>query len=91
MESLLVLLAQSADAVETATKNAERLKTDIRFPGLGIVIRELGSYFTVFGLRIAYYGVTIGLAMVLGYLSRTAWRRRPTRTVTCILILRSSP
>lgn len=68
MESLLVLLAQSADAVETATKNAERLKTDIRFPGLGIVIRELGSYFTVFGLRIAYYGVTIGLAMVLGYL-----------------------
>ena len=43
-------------------------QTDIRFPGLGIVLRNIGDGFHVFGFRIAYYGVTIGLAMVLGYL-----------------------
>ena len=43
-------------------------KTDIRFPGLGIVLRKIGSGFTVFGFRIAFYGVVIGTAMILGYL-----------------------
>ena len=43
-------------------------QTDIRFPGLGIVLKKVGSGFTVFGFRIAFYGVVIGLAMVMGYL-----------------------
>ncbi|MBO4653799.1 MAG: prolipoprotein diacylglyceryl transferase [Lachnospiraceae bacterium] len=43
-------------------------QTDIRFPGLKIVLRSIGDGFHVFGFRIAYYGVCIGLAMVLGYL-----------------------
>ena len=43
-------------------------QTDIRFPELGIVLKNVGSGFTVFGFRIAFYGVVIGLAMVMGYL-----------------------
>ena len=43
-------------------------KTDIIFPGLGIHLKNVGDSFTIFGLRIAYYGVCIALAMVCGYL-----------------------
>ena len=63
MSQLLVLLNQTAEAAETVAE-----KTDIRFPGLGIVLRNIGNGFTVFGFRIAYYGVVIGLAMIMGYL-----------------------
>jgi len=42
-------------------------KTSIRFPGLGIVLRKIGTGFDVFGFRIAYYGLIIGLGMILGY------------------------
>ena len=54
MNHLLTMLAQE--------------KTDIRFPGLGIVLRNVGDCFYLFGFRIAYYGVAIGLAMMCGYL-----------------------
>lgn len=43
-------------------------KTDIIFPGLGITLRHVGRFFQVFGYRIAYYGLVIGIGMVLGYL-----------------------
>ena len=62
MGRLLALLAQTAEVAEASEK------TDILFPGLGINLRNVGDSFYVFGFRIAYYGVTIGIAMVLGYL-----------------------
>lgn len=68
MEQLLVLLDQSVQVADAVAEGTERLKTNIRFPNLGIVIKNIGSYFSVFGFRIAYYGVCIGLAMILGYL-----------------------
>ena len=43
-------------------------KTDIIFPNLGIAFRKVGSFINVFGLRIAYYGIVIGFAMIIGYL-----------------------
>lgn len=41
---------------------------NINFPHLGIHLKNVGQSFTIFGLEIAYYGVIIGLAVVLGVL-----------------------
>ncbi|MDD6208444.1 MAG: prolipoprotein diacylglyceryl transferase [Clostridiales bacterium] len=40
---------------------------EISFPHLGISIENLPSGFSVFGFRIAYYGVIIAVAFVVGY------------------------
>ncbi len=39
---------------------------DISFVHLGIAIQHLQNHISVFGFRIAYYGIIIGLGMVLG-------------------------
>lgn len=41
---------------------------DIRFPNLGICLDHVGKSFSVFGIEIAYYGVIIGTAILLGFL-----------------------
>lgn len=46
----------------------ETINTDINFPNLGIELKEVASGITVFGYRIAFYGVVIGLGMLLGWL-----------------------
>ncbi len=38
----------------------------IRFPNLGIEIAHLGKSVSVFGIEIAYYGIIIGMAMIIG-------------------------
>lgn len=42
--------------------------TDILFPGLGITLENVPDGFQIFGINIAFYGVCIAIAMVLGYL-----------------------
>ena len=42
--------------------------TDINFPNLGLYFKNVPDGFSVFGFRIALYGVMIGLAMLIGYL-----------------------
>lgn len=44
------------------------LEISIRFPNLGIEIENLGTGITVFGFKIAYYGMIIVLGMIAGYL-----------------------
>ncbi len=39
---------------------------DLIFPHLGIVIENLPNHITVFGYRIAFYGIIIGIGMLLG-------------------------
>lgn len=39
---------------------------DIAFPHLGIYIKDLPKSFSVFGFEIAYYGVIIGIGVMLG-------------------------
>ena len=39
---------------------------DLIFPNLGIVIQDLPNHITVFGYRIAFYGIIIGIGMLLG-------------------------
>lgn len=41
-------------------------EASILFPNLGITLKHVGNSFHVFGFEIAYYGVTIALAMLLG-------------------------
>ncbi len=42
--------------------------TDILFPGLGITLENVPDGFSLFGYRIALYGVCIAVGMLLGYL-----------------------
>ena len=39
---------------------------DISFPHLGIAIRHLQNSITIFGFRIAFYGIIIGCGMLAG-------------------------
>ncbi len=41
---------------------------DIAFPGLGIYLTDVPKNFTIFGFTIAWYGVIIGIGMVLAFL-----------------------
>ena len=45
----------------------------INFPHLGIYLDHVGKSFSVFGSEIAYYGVTIAVAMGEGDGSCTCW------------------
>ena len=53
------------------------LTTNIRFPNLGIEFTNLGSGIDVFGFHIAYYGMIIGIGMLLGWLIST-WIAKKT-------------
>ena len=41
--------------------------SDIVFPNLGLTIHNLPVGIDVFGFKIAFYGITIGIAMLVGY------------------------
>ena len=68
-------------------------KTDIIFPHLGIALRKVGSYVTVFGIKIMFYGIVIGLAMIIGYLmaehmaKRTGQNPEPYLDFTIIAVI----
>ena len=42
--------------------------TMIEFPNLGIYLADVGKKITVFNFDIAYYGITIGIGMIIGIL-----------------------
>ncbi|NLK27721.1 MAG: prolipoprotein diacylglyceryl transferase [Clostridiales bacterium] len=44
------------------------LTTNILFPNLGIELENVPSGITIFGFRIAFYGIIIGIGMLLGWL-----------------------
>ncbi len=49
---------------------------DISFPHLGITLQHVGKSVTVFGFEIAYYGIIIGTAILLGFVIATAEAKR---------------
>ncbi len=49
---------------------------DIRFPHLGITIEHLQNGIYIFGFRIAFYGIIIGIGMIAGILIARADARR---------------
>ena len=40
---------------------------DISFPNLGITLEHVGKSISVFGFDIAYYGIIIGIAILMGF------------------------
>ena len=42
------------------------MNTAINFPHLGIYLDHVGKSISVFGFDIAYYGITMGLSILLG-------------------------
>jgi phosphatidylglycerol:prolipoprotein diacylglycerol transferase len=44
------------------------LSSNINFPNLGIELNNVGSGIDIFGFQITYYGMVIGLGMLLGWL-----------------------
>lgn len=53
------------------------LEAGIRFPNIGIEIQELGTGVTIFGFKIAFYGMIIALGMLSGYLV-AEWQAKRT-------------
>ena len=43
------------------------MHTEISFPNLGIYLKNVGKSIDLFGIEIAYYGVIIGTAILLGF------------------------
>ena len=41
---------------------------DISFPNLGIELDHVGKSIDVFGFQIAYYGIIIGAAILIGFM-----------------------
>lgn len=54
----------------------QTIRTDIRFPNIGIALHEVGNGFTLFGIDIMYYGVIIVFGMLLGILLACLRARR---------------
>ena len=66
-------------------KNLTILTTNINFPNLGIELENVGSGFDIFGYRIAYYGMVIGIGMLLGWLM-AEWMAKRTGQKTEIYL-----
>ena len=43
------------------------MQTEISFPNLGIYLKNVGKSIDLFGIEIAYYGIIIGTAILLGF------------------------
>ena len=48
----------------------------ISFPNLGINFEHVGKTVTVFGFEIAYYGIIIGMAILIGFAIASAEAKR---------------
>ena len=49
---------------------------DISFPNLGISLDHVGKDIDIFGFKIAYYGIIIGAAILIGFLIATHEAKR---------------
>lgn len=60
---------------------------DIRFVHLGITNQSSEKQYFVFGFRIAFYGIIIGIGMLAGCGSPSQMQSAEGRTRSCIWIL----
>lgn len=49
---------------------------DISFPNLGIILDHVGKTVSVFGFDVAYYGIVIGCAILIGFIIATSEAKR---------------
>lgn len=60
-----------------ALRGRDRMIYDLKFVNLGITIEHMLNHIDIFGFRIAFYGIIIGIGMLLGIrLAATDARRR---------------
>lgn len=52
---------------------------DISFPHLGIKLEHVGKTVSIFGFQVAYYGIIIGAAILIGFLIATSEAKRTAR------------
>lgn len=52
------------------------MQYDISFPNIGITLPHVGKTISIFGFEIAYYGIIIGTAILLGFAIATAEAKR---------------
>lgn len=52
------------------------MHTEISFPNLGIYLKNVGKSIDLFGIEIAYYGIIIGTAILLGFWIATREAKR---------------
>ena len=57
------------------------VKTDIRFPNLGIFFSGVGNGITLFGIDVMYYGIIIVSGILLGVLL-ACFRAKPSPSCT---------
>jgi prolipoprotein diacylglyceryl transferase len=55
----------------------DSINTNINFPNLGIELKNVASGISIFGYRIAFYGIVIGIGMLLGWLI-SEWMAKKT-------------
>ena len=41
---------------------------DISFPNIGLTLSHVGKSISIFGFEVAYYGIIIGSAILIGFL-----------------------
>ena len=49
---------------------------NISFPNLGINLDHVGKSISIFGFEVAYYGIIIGAAILIGFLIAAAEAKR---------------
>lgn len=62
------------------------MHTEISFPNLGIYLKNVGKSIDLFGIEIAYYGIIIGTAILLGFWVAAVKRNGQVRIRKIILI-----
>lgn len=62
------------------------MHTEISFPNLGIYLKNVGKSIDLFGIEIAYYGIIIGTAILLGFWIAAREAKRTGQNPEIILI-----
>lgn len=65
-----------ANGGENVEEGSMTMHTDISFPNLGIYLADVGKNISIFGFEIAYYGMIIGLAILIGFVIATSEAKR---------------
>ena len=66
----------ASGAAELWKERGISMHYDIAFPNLGIYLEHVGKNIDIFGFTIAYYGIIIGCAILIGFLIATAEAKR---------------
>ena len=79
---LTATLTEAVATISNATSNiVEPQAYDIAFPNLNIFIYGLRNNFQAFGYTIAYYGVIVALAMIIGFFVSAALAKKTYQNI----------